>query len=196
MDLVLIRHPAVAVDPGVCYGGSDVPLAADPDEAARMLRQAFDVRGAPVPDALVTSPLSRCAAFAAALARDWRAPLRTAPGLREIDFGTWELQRWDQIDRAAIERWSADLWGAREHGGESVAQFVARVTPMLPAASASDAVLGYVTHAGVVRALAAQALDLPLERLLQRPVAYGGVVWLRAHPSARAGWRLMAWDEA
>ncbi|TGB20463.1 alpha-ribazole phosphatase, partial [Burkholderia thailandensis] len=28
MDVVLIRHPAVAIDEGVCYGSSDVPLAA------------------------------------------------------------------------------------------------------------------------------------------------------------------------
>ena len=26
MDLVLIRHPAVAIDAGVCYGHTDVPL--------------------------------------------------------------------------------------------------------------------------------------------------------------------------
>ncbi|CAJ8142162.1 phosphoglycerate mutase family protein [Burkholderia pseudomallei] len=28
MDVVLIRHPAVALGTGVCYGASDVPLAA------------------------------------------------------------------------------------------------------------------------------------------------------------------------
>ncbi|HEX3383031.1 MAG TPA: alpha-ribazole phosphatase, partial [Paraburkholderia sp.] len=27
MDIVLIRHPAVALDAGVCYGHSDVALA-------------------------------------------------------------------------------------------------------------------------------------------------------------------------
>ncbi|MGV4759598.1 alpha-ribazole phosphatase, partial [Burkholderia pseudomallei] len=26
MDVVLIRHPAVALGTGVCYGASDVPL--------------------------------------------------------------------------------------------------------------------------------------------------------------------------
>ncbi len=196
MDLVLIRHPAVAVGPGVCYGRSDVPLAADPDEAARTLMRGFDTRGMPAPDALVTSPLSRCAGFAAALARGWQVSLQSEPRLREIDFGAWEMRHWDEIGREAIERWSADVWGAREHGGESVAQFVARVAPLLPATHAAGEVRGYVTHAGVVRALAARALDVPLDSLLQRPIAYGGAVWLRADPAARSGWRLMAWDEA
>ncbi len=42
MDLVLIRHPAVALDAGVCYGHSDVALAeaADVSSAALALRLA------------------------------------------------------------------------------------------------------------------------------------------------------------
>lgn len=39
MDVVLIRHPAVAVEPGVCYGRSDVPLAASAEAGARALRE-------------------------------------------------------------------------------------------------------------------------------------------------------------
>jgi alpha-ribazole phosphatase len=35
--------------------------------------------------------------------------------------------RWDAIDRAAIDAWAADFAHARAHGGESVAQFAARV---------------------------------------------------------------------
>jgi alpha-ribazole phosphatase len=196
MDLVLIRHPAVAIDAGVCYGRSDVPLAGDPEQTARTLQARFAARGLPYPGELVTSPLSRCAAFAAALARDWRVPLRSEPRLREIDFGAWELLRWDAIGRAALARWNADLWGAREHGGESVAQFASRVEPLLPEPAAPGDACAYVTHAGVMRVLAARALDAPLDTLLQRPVAYGGVIWLRADPAAPSGWRLGAWDEA
>ncbi|WP_172848539.1 hypothetical protein, partial [Burkholderia pseudomallei] len=35
MDVVLIRHPAVALGTGVCYGASDVPLAAGAAAARR-----------------------------------------------------------------------------------------------------------------------------------------------------------------
>jgi broad specificity phosphatase PhoE len=37
MDIVLIRHPAVALDAGVCYGHSDVALAEDAEISASAL---------------------------------------------------------------------------------------------------------------------------------------------------------------
>ena len=37
MDIVLIRHPAVALDSGVCYGHSDVALAEDVEVSASAL---------------------------------------------------------------------------------------------------------------------------------------------------------------
>ncbi|WP_323120970.1 histidine phosphatase family protein [Burkholderia alba] len=195
MDLVLIRHPAVAVDPGVCYGGSDVALAGDADEAAAGVMRAIDALRVPAARAIGSSPLTRCMALAQALARLTGMSVHRDSRLREIDFGAWERQRWDAIGPDAIERWRADLWHAREHGGESVAQFAARVAPVLAPSPGDEATRWQVTHAGVIRALAAQALDEPLEAMLQRPVAMGGVVWLRGNGSGTApGWRLVHWD--
>ncbi len=39
MDLVLIRHPAVGIDSGVCYGRTDVPLLGDAADSARALEE-------------------------------------------------------------------------------------------------------------------------------------------------------------
>ncbi|MDR8915276.1 hypothetical protein FEP71_04576 [Burkholderia multivorans] len=44
MDVVLIRHPAVAVASGVCYGRTDVPLAGSADAAARLLHDRLSNR--------------------------------------------------------------------------------------------------------------------------------------------------------
>ncbi|WP_010102193.1 histidine phosphatase family protein, partial [Burkholderia oklahomensis] len=128
------------------------------------------------------------------LADDARAPVEIDPRLSEIDFGAWEMKRWDEIGRDALDRWSADLMHAREHGGESAAQFVARVRPALAAFAASERASWVVTHAGVMRALAAHALDASLETMLARPVAMGGVVWLRRDEGI-GEWRLVHWDE-
>ncbi|KVE23511.1 alpha-ribazole phosphatase [Burkholderia singularis] len=202
MDLVLIRHPAVAVEPHVCYGGSDVPLAADAASGAADILRRLRLLGAGSARTVWTSPLMRCADVAHALARDVRAPIEVDPRLREIDFGAWEMQSWDAIGRDAIDRWSADPMGAREHGGESAAQFAARVRPMLAALSAVSAFASQtpanwaVTHAGVIRVLAALALDVPLDTLLARPIAMGGIVWLRRDEGVERarGWRLAHWD--
>ncbi|MBM2774454.1 alpha-ribazole phosphatase [Burkholderia territorii] len=194
MDLVLIRHPAVAVEPGICYGRSDVPLAASAEAAARAVRARLAALGAPLPEQVWTSPLTRCASVAERLAQAFDVPLRCDAGWQEMDFGTWELRRWDDIDRAALDAWAADLMHACAHGGESVARFAARVARVADALTRTDAPQWALTHAGVIRAFASYALRVPLDTLLSRPVPTGGVVWLRTQDAART-WEVVQWDD-
>ncbi|KVL03439.1 alpha-ribazole phosphatase [Burkholderia territorii] len=194
MDLVLIRHPAVAVEPGICYGRSDVPLAASAEAAARAVRARLAALGAPLPEQVWTSPLTRCASVAERLAQAFGVPLRRDAGWQEMDFGTWELRRWDDIDRAALDAWAADLMHACAHGGESVARFAARVACVADALTRTDAPQWALTHAGVIRAFASHALRVPLDTLLSRPVPTGGVVWLRTQDAART-WEVVQWDD-
>lgn len=193
MDLVLIRHPAVDIEPGVCYGRSDVPLAASADAGAQAVRERLAALGAPLPEQVWTSPLTRCAAVAERLAQALDVPLRRDAGWQEMDFGTWELRRWDDIDRAALDAWAADLMHACAHGGESVARFAARVARTAGVLAQTDTPQWALTHAGVIRALASHALRVPLDTLLSRPVPTGGVVWLR-RDAAACPWEVVHWD--
>ncbi|KVX60079.1 alpha-ribazole phosphatase [Burkholderia stagnalis] len=193
MDVVLIRHPAVGVEPGVCYGRSDVPLAASAEAGAQAMRARLAELCAPLPQCVWSSPLVRCASVGAPLAQALGVPLRRDACWQEMDFGAWEGQRWDDIDRAALDAWAADLMHACAHGGESVARFAARVSRAVDAAVETRAPQWAVTHAGVIRAFASQALHVPLDMLLSRPVPFGGVVWLRMHDAA-GGWELVHWD--
>ncbi|MEK2602580.1 alpha-ribazole phosphatase [Burkholderia arboris] len=194
MDIVLIRHPAVGVEPGICYGRSDVPLAAPADAGAQAVRAHLADLGAPLPDRMWTSPLMRCASVAERLARAFDVPLRRDASWQEMDFGTWEMQRWDDIDRAALDAWAADLMHACAHGGESVARFVGRIARQADAMTTFDGPQWVITHAGVIRAFASHVLRVPLDTLLSRPVPTGGVVWLRADAAART-WEVVRWDE-
>ncbi|KWH61481.1 alpha-ribazole phosphatase [Burkholderia arboris] len=193
MDVVLIRHPAVGIEPGVCYGRSDVPLAESADDGARAVRAHLAERGVPSPEQVWTSPLTRCASVAERLARVFDAPLRRDGDWQEMDFGAWEMRRWDDIDRAALDAWAADLMHACAHGGESVARFAARVARQADALAAFDGPQWIVTHAGVIRAFASHVLRIPLDTLLSRPVPTGGVVWLRMEDAART-WEVVHWD--
>ncbi|MFX1671726.1 alpha-ribazole phosphatase [Paraburkholderia sp. A2WS-5] len=195
MDLVLIRHPAVAVEAGVCYGKSDVALAAAADAGAASIAArlaALDVRA---PQRIETSPLARCASVARVLGQmhDGMAAHEDAR-LAEMDFGAWEMQRWDAIERAQIDAWAADFAHARTHGGESVAQFYARVSTWFDAldAGAHERVWA-VVHAGVIRAVAARALDFPLERCARWPLAMAAIVTLRREASG-GEWQLARWN--
>lgn len=193
MDVVLIRHPAVGIEPGVCYGRSDVPLAESADGGAQAVRAHLAELGAPSPEQVRTSPLTRCASVAERLARAFDVPLLGDDDWQEMDFGAWEMQRWDDIDRAALDAWAADLMHACAHGGESVARFVARVARQADALAAFDGPQWVVAHAGVIRAFASHVLRVPLDTLLSRPVPTGGVVWLRRAGAART-WEVVHWD--
>jgi alpha-ribazole phosphatase len=201
VDLVLIRHPAVAVEAGVCYGASDVALAGDAVQEAGALAHRLEALGARAPARIESSPLVRCSHVANALG----ATHGVVPGidarLAEMDFGAWELQRWDAIGRDQIDAWAADFDHARPHGGESVAQFEARVRTWFEGANVaaargtpvSENVAWVVTHAGVMRAMTACALGLPLSRCVRWPLEYGALVWLRRE--ARSGtWLLVRWN--
>jgi alpha-ribazole phosphatase len=142
--LFLIRHPPPAVAPGICYGATDLPLAEDPAVHAAALRPLL-----PADAPLFASPLARCRLFAEVL---HPAP-RCDDRLREIDFGAWEMQPWERLDRALLDAWAADPGGFRPPGGEAVASLRARVANFL-AELPDQAIL--VTHAGVIRVCAAE----------------------------------------
>jgi alpha-ribazole phosphatase len=144
MRLWLIRHPPPAVATGTCYGATDLPLADHPAALASHLRTLL-------PDhlPLYSSPLTRCRL----LAEQLHAQPRFDDRLREIDFGDWEMQPWDALDRKLIDAWAADPFNFVPPGGEGVAVLRARVRAFLDELR-EEAVL--VVHAGVIKVCAAE----------------------------------------
>lgn len=109
----MIRHTSVDVEPGICYGQSDVPLKPSfPDEAAEVRK---NLSGCSF-DAVYTSPLTRCVRLAEFCGypdavRDDR--------LKELNFGDWEMQRFDEISDPRLQLWYDDYYNVRPTGGES-----------------------------------------------------------------------------
>jgi len=189
MDLILIRHPAVGIDTGICYGSTDVPLLGDAADSARVLGDRLRLlKVPPVEGVWHTSPLSRCRLLAEAF-----GPIQADARLQELDFGVWEGQRWDSLDRATLDAWAEDLEHAREHGGESVAQFAERVVGWADSvctASTAGSVHA-VTHAGVIRVLTAHLLGIPRANAIQWPLDFGAIAWLKR---VRNEWLLVRWN--
>ncbi len=166
MRLFLVRHPRPAVDGGVCYGRSDVALAEDVSQVAARLRSLL-----PTDAPLFSSPLSRCRLLAEAL---HPAP-QFDERLREIDFGGWEMRAWDDIGREALDAWAADPLNYADHGGESVAMLRERAVACLREIGTRHHEAVFVLHAGVMKALAAELLDLPEADWLAMSFGYGTV---------------------
>ena len=149
-NLWLARHAKPLIEEGVCYGQLDVP--ADSDATSACARQLVKIL--PRGTQIISSPLQRCELLTHVLL-GLRPDLasRTEPRLKEMDFGQWEGQRWDDIGAAAIDAWVSDFAGHRPGGGESVRQFMQRVALVWDeTALSADGPTLWITHAGVIRA--------------------------------------------
>jgi alpha-ribazole phosphatase len=164
----LIRHPRPAVAPGVCYGASDLDLAEDAFDCAARLRQVL-----PAHLPLFSSPLRRCRRLAEALHDAPRYDAR----LREMDFGQWELRSWAEIPRTELDAWAQAPLSYAPPGGESVGALQARVTAFLAERGEDFAV---VTHAGVMRIVAAQLHGLAEQSWFKLEFGYGELRVLEA----------------
>jgi alpha-ribazole phosphatase len=152
MKLWLLRHAPVMLGPGLCYGSSDVPAHAALTREAAMAVSPLLPPGTPV----WVSGLLRAQQLAAALQveRSDLGAARIDTRLNEMDFGVWELQRWDSVPPDAFDAWMADFAHHRFGGVESTQMLLYRVAAALgelrPAPSTN---VLWITHAGVIRAV-------------------------------------------
>ncbi|HCN91377.1 MAG TPA: phosphoglycerate mutase [Oxalobacteraceae bacterium] len=162
MRLLLVRHPQPLVAPGVCYGSTDLTIA--PDELARVVSALSATLPKNVP--LFSSPLRRCAQLATRLKC---TSLTFDARLVEMDFGQWEMRRWDDIPRAEIDAWAEDVAAYRPGGGESVIQMTGRIAAFYDELIClQQECAAIICHAGTMRVLAAcqTGLSLPEMALL------------------------------
>ena len=168
-----LRH-GVTVDGGFC-GRLDTELT-----ACGWLQMRHATRHAGPWDRILTSPLQRCAAFAAALAADRGVDCEVVDDLAEFGFGAWEGCTAEQIwrdDPAALERFWRDPWAHPPPGGETMEAFavrVARVWADVAHAHAGRRVL-LVTHGGVIRMLWHLRDPRPRHAFLSVPVPHGSM---------------------
>jgi len=157
MQLHLIRHPKPDIPAGVCYGQSDIGLIEPPDADAARLKPLL-----PEHYCLYASPLSRARLLAGKLGDPF-----LDDRLKEISFGEWELQRFDDIG-IAIEDWSADFLGFHAPGGESVNEMALRVRNWLEEllADPPSKPVVVVAHGGPLRVIAGHLLGIPAENWL------------------------------
>lgn len=162
-----VRHAPSRAPKGAMIGWTDA--AADLSDTGALSRRAASLpknvsNGGAM---LVTSDLARARATAAALDL---GEGRVEPGLREVHFGAWEGQRFDQIPAAALPALTRFLDGdGPAPGGESfgdvvdrVAKTCAEIAQRAQQQAMTDIIA--VAHAGAIRAALAIALDLAPKR--------------------------------
>ena len=150
MSIDLLRHG----DTGQrSYRGQlDDPLS---ELGWKQLREAVQGRGW---DRVVSSSMTRCAAFAAEFAQRHGLPLRVDARLAEYHFGEWQgvpIETIAATDGAALERFWADPVAFPPPGAERFDAFHERLSAALNdvAPEAVDARVLVVTHGGAIRLL-------------------------------------------
>lgn len=194
MEIYLIRHTSVEVPKEVFYGQTDVPLKATfEQEAAQVKERLVEIKAGFLPDTdfdyVFTSPLSRCVKLADACGytgaeRDDR--------LKEINFGAWEMRRFDEIQDPVLQQWYDDYLHVRATGGESFQDQYARVASFLeelqtryeggdlPAGEMKNRPVrvAVFAHGGVILCARIWAGEITPEQAFSSLTPYGGIVRL------------------
>lgn len=143
------------------------------------MRAATDGRGPWA--AVVSSTLSRCAAFAAHVAGQGVLPLELDPRLQERGYGSWEGRTRVDIETehpGSLARFRADPLARSPVGAEPLEGFRSRVLQAweeLQAKHTGKQVL-LVGHAGVMRVIIGEVLAIPLARLFRLDVPHAALV--------------------
>ena len=171
MKLTLIRHTSLQIDPGICYGQSDIDVAVSfANELACTQAKLADIGF----DAVYSSPLQRCVKLAVAL--NCGEPILDNR-LMELNFGDWEMQAWDAIPRDIFDGWAHDYANEAPPNGETFSQLQQRGLSFLDEILSKNLNknVAIITHGGMIRALLAQVLNMQLKGLFRFAIDYGSV---------------------
>lgn len=173
MRITLVRHTRLAIAPGVCYGQTDVDVADSFVKEVKLTKQKLpdDV------DAVFSSPLQRCVKLANALSLE---NIMHDDRLKELHFGDWEMQAWDDMPRDYFDEWAQNYASMAPPSGETFRELqlrgIAFVNEQLKQYRNQHILV--VTHGGMIRALLAHVLSMELKGLFRFNVDYGSVTQL------------------
>ncbi len=207
MEIYLIRHTTPAIEKGLIYGRMDVPLAASFEQekevvlkqlpsrldaiysspskrccaladilSARYMVNGYSADGYSVNGCIVDGQSVN--GYGADRYNAGR--YRIEEDLYEMNFGSWEGETWDTIDRAESERWMEDFVHLSPPGGESMLLMQQRVMQCWNRITqASHHQVAVVTHGGVIRIILAHYSSMELRDSFAFKVGLGSVFKLR-----------------
>jgi len=158
----LLRHGEVAGGLRL-RGYRDDPLS---EKGWQQLRDV--IKGKNIPwDAIISSPLQRCALFAEEISEQHDKPLQIRPGFKEISFGDWEGQLFSDLYKNNAEQMSR-FWNnpsaETPPNGEPYDDFETRVHLAWDelVADNTDKHILLVAHGGTIRALLRKIIHFPV----------------------------------
>ena len=134
-------------------------------------------------DVIVSSPLRRCAEFAAEVADQHKLEIQIMPGLAELEFGEWEGKTPTEVEQQypdALQQFYYDPFTYTVPGGESMQVYYDRVSQAW-----DDVMQTYrgqsillIAHGGVNRVILQQILDFPPQNMFRIQMGFAAMVKL------------------
>ncbi|MEM7549056.1 MAG: histidine phosphatase family protein [Bacteroidota bacterium] len=171
MELLVVRHTTPFVKEGICYGQTDLPLA-------NTFLEEFDEVKSKIPNRtrseyVFSSPLKRCSYLASALSDH----VVYDSSLKEMNFGDWEMQAWNDINQEHLSVWMNDFVNVRCPGGENYKDVVYRSKTFLDKVITEKLERAIVvTHAGVIRAFMTIIDKIEPAETFRTKIEYGEVI--------------------
>ena len=184
----IVRHGAP--EGGKRYRGDQVDDPLSPLGWAQLQARIDDctARGTDSWTQIISSPMTRCRAFAETLAAERGLPLLIEPNLREIGFGAWEGFAHHEIPQRFPEQYRAfkeNPVEGRPPGAEPMDAFYARVSAALEHHGSHSPAGGHlliIAHAVVMRAAAVYASGAPLSSITHFQTELAALLSLNYQP--------------
>lgn len=189
MQIYLIRHGEVEEKYHKVFGGSRIDMALSP-RGLKMGEAAAEWLKDTKLDALYASPMLRVQQTLAPLKAQRGLEPQILPGLREMDFGDWTGNRWDEVQTkfgmSAFD-WLEIIESNGLPNGENIESLKARVREsMLQIIHAHpNGKVAVYCHGGIIRVILALLLEVPLAHLAHFNIEYGSISLVELLPDRK-----------
>lgn len=179
MEIYLIRHTSVAFEKSICYGQSDIALADTFQTELKNIQNKLTLNNDCV---IYSSPLKRSLKLANTVFPSVQ-PIIDAR-LMELNFGDWELKKWEEINKLELDLWMNDFVNIPCTGGESYKELYQRsseffnhciIKPYFDRLNTSHQQVLIISHGGVIRSILSLILQIPLVKSFSLQIDYGKI---------------------
>lgn len=188
-QLYLIRHGEVEERYHKVFGGSRIDMALSPLGLRQAEAAAKWLRDTPL-DAIYASPMQRVRQTLSPTATSREMEPAVLDGLREVDFGDWTGNRWDEVQSifgVSAFDWLEIIENDGIPNGEPVSQIKQRVgecTQRILEAHPHQRVAVFC-HGGIIRVMLALLLEMPLMRMAHFNIEYGSISVVEVQPEKK-----------
>jgi alpha-ribazole phosphatase len=168
--IYLYRHPETILSNNYCYGNSDIDLSKNSLKQVKSISEKLSQLN---PDIIFSSDLKRCKIISDNL----NFITHFSKDLREINFGDWEMKKWDHINREDLDKWVKNFNEFIFPDGESYHLFQKRIKHFFKKriidSKAKTTLL--ISHAGVIREIMSIIYNCEYQKLFDTQIGYSSL---------------------